>query len=238
MRGATRIRFDDRTLSNLTRNAAVGAGTVMGGGAGLALAGLGSAAGRGLAPGANIGDMARAGLTGAATAGALHSGAGLLRNAVNRIGSGASSAATPSLESLASRPIPEMSTIGGASPLPSSAAAAPVGAGASAAANVAGTVTEPAGRGLLSRAGSFVKGNPMAAAMALQGAGGLATSGSQNRLNDLQSEALEQRIGESEYDFERRRRRDEALAPIWSNLGNMNGGYSSIAANPYLPQGA
>lgn len=85
--------------------------------------------------------------------------------------------------------------------------------------------------------GSFAKNNSTAVGMGLQGIGNLASAGSENRLNDAQADALEQRTNETAYDFEQRKRREEALKGLWSPLGSAIGSsYAGIAANPYAPQ--
>ncbi len=91
-----------------------------------------------------------------------------------------------------------------------------------------------AGRSAASSVGKFVEKNPAASAMALQGVGDLASSGSESRMNDAQADILEQRADETRYDFEQRKRREAAMAPIWSSLGSTIGGnYSQVAKNPY-----
>lgn len=234
LRGATRIRFDDRTLGNLTKNLATGAGAALGGVPGLALAGIGSAAGQAMLPGSNIGDIAGAGLRGAGTAGALHSGVGALRS----IGSSAGAAAP----GVANAPVAGASTVGtpGMAPLQAgvggvpSVTALPPTASSGALSRIGGRL-----KALPRHALDFAKENPTSAALGLQAAGNLATSGTENRLLSAQAAELERRTGESEYESQRRQERERALQPLWSTLGQSLGRglrQSTAAPNPYVPQ--
>lgn len=243
LRGATRVRLDSSTLANALRTGGMLGGAALGGPAGLALAAAGSAAGRGISKGANLGNILGAGATGAATAGALNSGAGLLKGALQKGATSAVPSAIPSAAApSAAAPLPEISHFG--IELPGAVEGA-----ADAASAVAPTVAPVASHGALSqitgglervgkKAGSgalsFVHDNPTAAAMGLQAVGGLATAGAENRLHNAQADVIEQQAGESRYDFEKRKRREAQLAPVWSNLGTAIGGnFSSAARNPY-----
>lgn len=213
LKGATRIRFDDRTLGNLTKNVATGAGAVLGGPVGLAIAGGGSALGSALSPGSNIGDVLKSGVRGAGTAAALHAGAGMLKNAV---------------------------TPGGAPPAPVGPPRDVLGTPADFSSSV--RAPTPAPSGILNRVGrgagnvlEFAKDNPTATGMALQGVGALAGSDSENRLRNAQAARLERETGESEYDFQRRKEREAQYADLWSPLGTAIGSglTSGVARNPY-----
>lgn len=96
------------------------------------------------------------------------------------------------------------------------------------------------GGGLLSSIGSFAKNNPNAISGALQGLGGIATSGSKNALTNAQTTALQQQTSETAYDFKRRQARDAMLAPLWGSLNTNQDpfGYGKVAANPYAPKTA
>ena len=93
------------------------------------------------------------------------------------------------------------------------------------------------GTGLLSSIGSFAKNNPNAISGALQGLGGIATSGSKNALTNAQTTALQQQTDETAYDFKRRQARDALLAPLWGSLNTNQDpfGYGKVAKNPYAP---
>lgn len=89
----------------------------------------------------------------------------------------------------------------------------------------------------LRRVGRFAEAHPNATAMGLQAVGNLASAGAENRLADAQADALEQRTGESLYDFEQRKRREAELVPLWSALGTTVGNRGgAVAPNPYLPR--
>lgn len=89
--------------------------------------------------------------------------------------------------------------------------------------------------------GGFIKDNPTAVAAGLQGAGQLATSGSENRLRDAEARQrdaealnLEQKADETDYDFGQRKRREELMRPIWSALSSgVTNNVPQVAANPY-----
>lgn len=235
LKGATRIRFDDRTFSNLARNAGTIGGAAIGGPAGLALAAGGSALGRATAKGANFGNIVGAGVRGAGEAGALRLGTGAVRGLLNAGGSsvpsvagGAGELGETALDRLPTGLTPSIGTTPTAAP--NGILDALGGSG--------GTATRSPGlfRSALNTTGSFVKNNPTAAAMGLQAAGNLATAGAENRMNDAQADLLEQRRDETAYDFQKRRERDLALAPLWSQLGStFASNNSNIAKNPYLP---
>lgn len=222
LKGATRIRFDDRTLGNLTKNVATGAGAVIGGPAGALIAGGGSALGSALSPGSNIGDIVKSGVRGAGTAGAIHTAGSLANKGLAKLGGGAADAATSSATGVPS--VPSM-----AEPL----------------VNAAGDFAPPSTGGFLSRVGdiggkalSFAEKHPNAAGAGLTAIGNLAGNDSENRLRNAQAATLERRLGEDEYDYQRRVEREKQYADLWSPLGTAIGSglsSNSSASNPYLP---
>lgn len=211
LKGATRIRFDNRTLGNLIKNGAIAGGTALGGPLGLAVAGAGSAAGQ-KALGGSWKDAAGAGLKGAATAGTLHAGMGAAKGLLNH---GAGSAASAAPGALPNSTIPSgTGLVGGGDP------------------GFAGHALSAGGKAL-----KFAEAHPNATAGALNAVSGLATAGSQNRMAGAQADLLEKQAEETEYEFQQRKARDAALAPTWSALGSTIGGnYANVAANPYLPR--
>lgn len=232
LKGATRIRFDNRTLGNLTKNAAVAGGTLLGGPAGYALAGAGSALGQGLLPGSNLRDIAGAGVKGAGTAGALRVGGGLLKNAASSaqnplaVGTPGAASSASSIPSTLQPPGTLTSALQGAP------GAAPAGGLTTALQTSA--VPQSGFRSALNTVGNFAKDNTTALSMGLNAASNALTSGSENRMNEAQADLLEQRADETAYDFEQRKRREAALAPLWSNLGSALGSnYDQVAKNPY-----
>ena len=256
------VRFDSHTLGNLVKNLAPVAGTVIGGPLGLAAAGGMGAVGE-LGRGGNLSDALKAGLSNAAIGGAgqlagstlfgYHGGLGGLGG----IGGGASSAGGAALPS--SIPL-QTGMSGGLSPSSFGAASGAVGSGGGSALSsaiplqtgmsgglsssplgVTGSIGASApsggGTGLLSSIGSFAKNNPNAISGALQGLGGIATSGSKNALTNAQTTALQQQTDETAYDFKRRQARDALLAPLWGSLNTNQDpfGYGKVAKNPYAP---
>lgn len=218
LKGATQIRFDDRTLGNVLKNGAVAGGTLVGGPLGLAIGAGGSALGQAALPGSNIGDILGAGLKGGATTGLLGSAKGLAGHA---FGDGAASAASGG----ATGAVPTTGL-----PLPSVPNLT----------SIAEKAVDP--RNIVSKAldgGKQLAGwaaeHPNAASGALQGIGNIATAGPQNRAANAQARLLQKQAEETEYDFERRKMRDAQLAPIWSSLSNSASANAGIAKNPYLP---
>lgn len=112
------IHFDSHTLGNLAKNVSpLLAFTPLGLPGTAALAALGEA-GRGHA---NLGDMARAGLSNAAIGGGVRGGVGLLRNAIGgdaagaaggSVGSSAEAAGTPSVAPSVSNPLADIESHG------------------------------------------------------------------------------------------------------------------------------
>lgn len=188
--------FDRDQFGNLLKNAAPVAGMFMGGPLGAALAGgLGSAAGRGMQHGANLGNILGQGALGAGIAGAGNGGMHALQAAFS-----------PS------------SAAGAAS---SGFGAAPGGGwqayGAQALGNPDPGVLSKLGSGIGSAAsgiGHFAASNPMATAQGLQGIAQIPQMGSENRLRNAQANQMEQQAGESAYDFQTRKARDAALEPL------------------------
>lgn len=83
----------------------------------------------------------------------------------------------------------------------------------------------------------FAKDNPNATGMALQGVGNLATAGAENRLTNAQAAVLEQKLGESDFDFKRRQRNTTQYDQLWSPLGTAIGqNLNAPSSNPYAPR--
>lgn len=220
------IRFDKHTLANLTKNLAPVAGVALGGPAGLALAGGLGAVGE-LGRGKNIGQALKAGLSNAAVATAgegvaghfgFHGVGGLGASAPPPITPSAVPAAAPTVNTggLALPSTPDL-TVASDSPVDPRGFLDKVG---------------DTGRGVL----DFAEKHPNAASGALQAVGGLASSGSENRLRNAQAASLEQQAGETQYDADQRKRRAALYAPIFSSLSDSpTAGYANVSANPYLP---
>jgi hypothetical protein len=229
LKGATRIRFDDRTLGNLLKNGAVGAGTLVGGPLGLGIAAAGSAAGQ-KALGGSWKDAAGAGLKGASAAGGINAARGLLSGIGGSTASAAPGAGggVAQAGSAAADVVPTTGL-----PLPSVPNLTTIAEQAVDPRNFA-TKALDAGKGVL----NFAEEHPYAAAGALKGVGSIMTSGASNRAANAEADLLEKRAEETEYDFMRRKQRDQQLAPVWSALGSSVGNnYAGVAANPYLPAG-
>lgn len=188
-------------------------------------AGVAAVAGEGIRnKKANFGDLAKAGITNATLGAGLDKGVGLLK--------GASSGGAPAVASP-----------GGAIPAPTSSNVGPLGGGFGApplqpitkvpSVNL-GSVPKP---GFLSRAATFASDHPNAVGMSLQGVGNLATAGTENRINEANARLLEQKLGESDYEFQQRRARDLALEPLRralaQQLGTSIGTPKTVAPNPY-----
>lgn len=81
----------------------------------------------------------------------------------------------------------------------------------------------------LSGVGSFIQHNPTAIGMGLQGAGHIATAGSQNRLANLQAQQMQA-------DLEEQRRRQQSLDPLRQALmGMFTSQGPAVPRNPYGP---
>lgn len=219
LKGATRIRIDDRTAGNLLKNGAIAGGTLVGGPVGLAIGAGGGILGQ-AALGGNLKESLNAGFKGAANTGFAQAGKGMLSHIGGGAPAGVSAAPTPApigaVEhgGLALPGTPDLTTIANA-PKPSMLA----------------TVGDRAG-GVF----DWAADHPNAAAGALQGVGALATSGANNRTANAQADLMEKQAEETEYDFQRRKARDAQLAPVWSSLGSTIGSnYGGVARNPYLP---
>jgi hypothetical protein len=237
LKGATRVRFDSHTLGNLARNGGLAAGALIGGPAGAALAGGISAARTAARPGANFGDILKSGIGDASTAYGLNKVGGFAKGALSSAGAGAGEAVQAGAAGGAPVPIPPVPSAGGLAPITQGVGGVPAPITAANVATGGGRAVVPgAFRSALNATGSFVRNNPTAAGMTLQGVGGLATAGTENRVNEAQARLLEQRAGETEYDFEQRKRRDAELAPLWSQLGStFAANNSAVARNPYAP---
>ncbi len=224
LKGATRIRFDDRTLGNLTKNAGVVGGTLVGGPLGLAIGAGAGALGQAALPGANIGDIAGAGFKGAANTGLAQAGKGIVSKA---IGSGAPAAPGMSAGMDASGAIapPPVPTNG--LPLP----------------EVPNLTSAGPGPGFLSKALNTGKSaldwaatHDKTSSAVLSGLGD-ALDPTEERLQRAQAQSLERQNAESEYDYNQRKARDLAMEPLRQALyGSFGQGYQSIAPNPYAPK--
>ena len=230
--GRLRLRLDRHSLSNLLKNVSPAAGLI-GGPAGIALAGGLSALGD-LGRGKNIGQAVKGGVGNAAlgagvgqlaSRGVLGSGLKTFHNGVPGVPAVPSGA--PTIDELASQPLPSVGTI--------DAPGAPVST-----VSPASPVPVPAAHGGLynaaKRVGTFAAKNPLVVGEVLGAAGDLATAGSENRLKNAQASALERQTGETLYDFEQRKKRDAELAGLWGGLGTQLGqniGGRAIAPNPY-----
>lgn len=243
LKGATRIRFDDRTLGNVLKNGAMVGGTAVGGPLGLAIGAAGGVAGQ-AALGGNLGESLNAGLKGATNTGLAQAGKGFLSNAIH---SGAP--AVPSLSGPSSMSVgaptpgainPGVSNLTGGvthgMPLPSVS-------NLTTASHVAPTPgffskALDAGKGVAEWAGNHDK----TTSALLSGVGDVLDP-TQERLQKAQAQALERQTAESEYDYNQKKARDLALEPLrqalYGSLGQQVGNnYSAIAKNPYQPAGA
>lgn len=181
--------FNRDQFGNLLKNVAPVAGMFMGGPLGAALAGgLGSAAGRGMQHGANLGNILGQGALGAGIAGAGNGGMHALQAAFS--------------------PSSAVSTAGEwGSPAS--------GLNAGRAGQAVAQLGEPSRLGsALSGVGHFAHDYPGAISGGLQGIAQIPQMGSENRLRNAQANQMEQQAGESAYDFQTRKARDAALEPL------------------------
>lgn len=228
LRGATRIRLDGRTAGNLFKNVATIGGSVMGGGAGIALAGLGNVAGQGLLPGSNIGDMARAGVRGAGTAALSNAARAGLSGLANRGASGAVDTGLGAVDS----GVGAAADVAGAGPSVASAAPeiAPLEAG-----NIAGaqSTLSRVGR-TASSVGSFAGRNSNSVAAGLQGLGMAMNAPGEARLRDAEIRRMESMTAADEEERARRRRLEESLEPLQLALAQqLNAPRAPVPSNPY-----
>lgn len=191
--------FNRDQFGNLLKNVAPAAFLIPGIGPGMAagIGGLGSALGRGIQHGSNLGDILKQGASGAAIAGGGAQGMQALRGA------------------FAPSSVAQVSSQGSGFGLPTTT----VGQGANGAYNAAQAVGGQGGNGFslghaLSGVGHFAQQNPTAVGQGLQGIAGISQAGSENRLRNAQANAMEQQAGESAYDFQTRKSRDAALEPL------------------------
>lgn len=225
-----KIRFDSHTLGNLAKNLAPAVAFTP---AGMVGAGLLGAVG-GLARGEKVGRALKSGVSNAAIGGGLSAAAGKIGLGQGaRSGAeffhlpGAPSAPTPDTQ-IGAVPGPSSMASGGGSAVTNGAIQTGASAGLPGA-------TVPGGQGnAVGRLLGFAEAHPNATAGALQGAGSIIGSTAENRLRNAQADTLEQQAGETRYDFERRKMRDQQLAPVWGALGTGGAqGYAGIAKNPY-----
>lgn len=221
LKGATRIRFDDRTFGNLLKNGTMAAGTAVGGPLGLAIGAAGGVAGQ-AALGGNLGESLNAGFKGAANTGLAQAGKGLVSNALQR-GAPALTSGSPTLSSATvptnGLPLPSVPNLTSAGPAPGFFSKA-----------------LDAGKSAASWAGEHDK-----TTSALLSGVGDALDPNQERLQRAQADALERQNTETDYDFQQRKARDAAMEPLrqalYGSLGTQIGNnYGSIAANPYAPR--
>lgn len=215
-------------LGNALKNVSPAAFLIPGVGplAAAGLAGAGSALGRGIQKGANVGDILRQGVQGAGEAylgGRLTGGQGHSLAKLKSLftGGGGGSPAAQSARELARMPGVQFTPSSNVVQGPGTAALnlgtvgglGGGGAGVSAAANAAAGT--PAAASRLSQALKFTKDNPLAVGMGLQGAGQLASLPAENRLKRAQQAAMEFDTERQREELDRQRARDEALAPLW-----------------------
>lgn len=200
-------------FGNMLKNVSPIAGAFTGGLGGLLLGGAGSALGRGVQKGANLGNILGQGASGAALSGVGNMGINALKGAFAGGGSAAGAGAGA----------------GG------SAGGSAAGAMPGAVEEIqAGNVVHPAaskfgfgGPGLLKSAGNFLKDNTTAVGMGLKGLGDIQGAGSQNRLANAQASRLE-------YETEEERRRQRALEPLRRALeGQLTQPRYQVSASPY-----
>jgi hypothetical protein len=213
-----RIRFDKHTLGNLAKNLSPAlAFTPVGALGALALSTAGD-----LSRGKNIGESLKGGLKNAAIGSGAKMGLNAAKGALSHLGGSGVSAAVPNAATathggLTLSSVPNLTSI-------------------------TQQAVDP--RSILEKAGSvggkilgFAEEHPNATAGALSAVSNLSTSGARNRIANAQADLLEKQAGETEYDFQRRKERDAAYAPLWGTLGSAYG-QSPVAGNPYLPTGA
>lgn len=216
------VKHNRNFAGNLLKNAAPAAFLIPGIGPGAAalIGGAGSALGRGIQEGGNLGNILKQGVTGA---GIAYGGAQGM-NALKAAFAPSSSAAG----SLASVP--------GASITPSAAAVqGPGGAalnltqGLGQAPSMASRVGSALNTGAKAF-GAFAKENPTALAMGLQGAGQIGSMGADNAYKRAQTHLLEQQGEQNQQELELQKRRQAALEPLMRAL---MGQQFTPAKNPY-----
>ena len=226
-------------LGNALKNVAPAAFLIPGVGplAAAGIAGAGSALGRGIQKGANIGDILKQGVTGAGQAylgGQLTGGQGQslakLKSLFSTGGSG--SPAAEASRSLARMPGVQFTPSSAVVQGPGSAAASTSGPRAASASAVPAQrprPPRPASPGLRRsspRRSNSRKDNPMAAALGLQGAGAARSSlPAENRLKAAQQQQLELQNQAERDDMDRQAARDKALEPLWKLLQAQLEGY-------------
>lgn len=222
LKGATRIRFDDRTLGNVLKNAGTVGGTIVGGPAGLALGAAGGIAGQ-AALGGNLRESLNAGLKGASNVGLAEAGKGVLSRALTHGPAG----------------VPSPAVANGAASVPTGGLPMP---------NVPDltTIAQPPidPRGFLSRtldAGKSTAnwlGNHDKTASALLSTAGDVLDPTEEQLNREQARRLRLQSEADEYELQQRKARDAAMEPLrqalYGSLGSQIGNnYAQIAKNPY-----
>lgn len=217
------IRLDSHTLGNLVKNVAPVAGTVVGGPAGLLLAGGLGAGGEALRGKTGIGDLVKAGVSNASLAGAGQAGKSLLSHALTPAANpNVVTSALPGPSSLATQAVDGAPALAGT-------AAPSAGLPAISTPISPTTFADKVGNAARS-AGSFIKDNPTAAGQIGAGAGNLATAGPRNAEAAAQTGLLRQQLEQNQYDLARRKASDLALEPIRQALYgklSQNLGYQS-----------
>ncbi len=187
---------------------------------------LAGAAGGFLKEKAGLGDVVKGAATGYG-AGKLGQGARALGTSV--LGHGAADAATTAATSTAT----------GGPIVPSLAEPLVNGAGDFAPPSTGGFLSRTADRigGVGGKALKFAEAHPNAAGAGLTALGNIAGNDSENRLRNAQAATLERQLGETEYDFQRRKEREAQYAAIWAPLGTAIGsGLSGQMTPPNLPR--
>lgn len=216
------VKHNRDFAGNLLKNAAPAAFLIPGIGPGAAalLGGAGSALGRGIQHGANLGNIVKQGATGAAIAYGGGQGLNALKGAF-----------TPS--SSVSGALPGVQTTPGAV---ASAAGSIQGPGEAALNLTQGLGQAPslASRvgSAISGAGKFAQANPMAVSAGLQGLGQIGTMGADNAYKRAQTNAVNQQTAMSQAELDVMRRRQAALEPLMRALMGQQQG---VATNPYTP---
>ncbi len=186
------------------------------------LGAAGSALGRGIQHGSNLGDIVKQGAQG----GAMAYGGAQGMNALK-------AAFAPSSSAAATLP-------GVASPTPSASGMTSMQGPGSAALNLMQGAPQPPSMlsqiggalgGAARGAGSFIKANPTAVGAGLQGLGQMGTMGSENRLRNAQADQVQGQSQMTQAELQIMKQRQAALAPLLQAL--MGQQQRGAAPNPY-----
>lgn len=217
------IKHNRDFAGNLLKNAAPAAFLIpgIGPGAAAAIGGLGSALGRGIQHGANLGNIAKQGISGASIAYGGAQGMGALKSAFAPSSSAAGAVAGAPTTAVGNG---TMVSNGNGAWLPAG------GAGASdSAASAGSSLMSKLGSGAQA-VGKFTKDYPNAIAAGLQGLGAIGTMGTENAMRRAQTNSINQQTAMSQQEAELLKRRQAALQPLMQAL--MGQQYQS-ARNPY-----